>query len=52
MKEWVAYLTKEIKKHIRANPNTPCYNNFAALGKDIRKLVSISNIKPENKVLY
>ena len=48
---YVSYLNdkdiKEIKHHIKNNPTTPCYNNFASLGQDIRKLVSISNDKPE-----
>ena len=39
-----------IKQHIRENPKTPCYNNFNNIGQDIRKLVSISNDKPEETI--
>ena len=51
---YVCYLNesdiKEIRQHIRNNPNTPCYNNFASLGQDIRKLVSISNDAPMGNI--
>ena len=41
---------KIIKDHIRKNPKTPSYTNFASIGQDIRKLVSISNDRPEETI--